>query len=251
MDRIRLHRDQIALVGGVVLPLGVAAILVPFRSSFAGTASALILVAVIVAVAALGNRASGFVATISATVWFDFFLTRPYEKLAITHRPDIETAVSLFVVGMIVTELAARNRHHHATAAEEADFVGLLYSVSELAASGAPAQEVLERVRSEVVTLLHLRSCRYKAGPAERTRLRLEHNGHVLLGGRVWGVERMGLPGPEIELLVQNRGQTLGRFILTPTPGQPVSFERRVVAAAIADQAGAALRPHLQPVRES
>ena len=56
MDTIRAYRDQIALVAAVVLPLGVAAILVPFRSSFANTASALILVAVIVAVASLGNR---------------------------------------------------------------------------------------------------------------------------------------------------------------------------------------------------
>ena len=62
MERIRLHRDQIALVAAVVLPLAVAVILVPFRSSFAATAAALILVAVIVAVAALGNRISGFVA---------------------------------------------------------------------------------------------------------------------------------------------------------------------------------------------
>jgi hypothetical protein len=61
MDKLRLHRDQIALVAAVVMPLCVAAILVPFRSSFANTASALILVAVIVAVASLGNRVSGFV----------------------------------------------------------------------------------------------------------------------------------------------------------------------------------------------
>ena len=64
-------------MAAVVLPLGVAAILVPFRSSFAGTAAALILVAVIVAVAALGNRVSGFVATVSATLCFDYFLTAP------------------------------------------------------------------------------------------------------------------------------------------------------------------------------
>ena len=76
-------------------------------------------------------------------MWFDYFLVRPYEKVAITHRPDIETAVSLFVVGIIVTELAARNRHHHETAVEEADFVGLIHEVSEFATSGAPP-----RVRS-------------------------------------------------------------------------------------------------------
>ena len=72
--------------------------------------------------------------------------------------------------------------------------------------------------------------------------MRLGHDAHVLLGGRIWGVERMGLPGREIELLVQSRGEVLGRFVLTPTPGYPISYERRVVAVALADQAGAALR---------
>jgi K+-sensing histidine kinase KdpD len=246
MERIRLHRDTIALVAAVVLPLGVAAIFVPFRSSFATTASALVLVAVVVGVAALGNRVSGFVATISATVWFDFFLTRPYEKLTITHRPDIETAVSLFVVGMIVTELAARNRHHHATAAEEADFVGLIHDVSELATSDASSREVIERVRNELIALLHLRACRYESGPGDRPMMRLEHDGRVFLGGRIWGVHRMGLPGPEIELLVQSHGRTTGRFVMTPTPGCEVSLERRVVAVAVADQVGLSLRTHLR-----
>ncbi len=203
MDKIRLHRDQIAFAAAVVLPLGVVAMLVPFRSSFTNTASALILVAVIVAVATLGNRISGIVATISATVWFDFFLTRPYEQLAITHRQDIETAVSLFVVGIIVTELAARSRQHHETAVEEADFVGLIHDVSELATSGAPSREVVERVRDELVTLLHLRSCRYESGSSDEPTVQLEHDGRVFLGGRVWSVDRMGLPGPQIELRVQ------------------------------------------------
>jgi len=243
MEKIRAHRDQIALVAGVVAPLGVAAALVPFRPSFANTASALLLVAVIVAVAALGNRMAGFVATVSATLWFDYFLTQPYERLAITRRPDIEIAVSLLIVGIIVTELAARNRHHHETAVEEADFVGLIHDISELATSGASPREVVARVRDELVDLLHLRACRYESGRAERPMMRLEHDGEVFLGGRTWGVHRVGLPGPEMELLVQNQGRTLGRFVLTPTPGFPVSRERRVVAVAVADQVGASLRP--------
>ncbi len=245
MEKIRLHRDHIALVAAVVLPLGVAALLVPFRSSFANTASALILVAVIAAVAALGNRISGIVATFSATLWFDFFLTRPYEKLTITHRPDIETALCLFVVGIIVTELAARNRHHHAVAAEEADFVGLIHYISELATSGSSPREVIERVRRELVSVLHLRECRYESGQAEHPMTRLEHDAQVVLGGRAWAVARLGLPGPEIELEVQSQGRTLGRFVMTPTPGYEVSYERLVVAVTIADQVGASLRPLL------
>ena len=246
MDKFRLYRDRIAFAAALALPLGVAVLLVPFRGNFANTASALILVAVIVAVAALGNRFSGFVATVGATLWFDVFLTQPYGRLAITHRPDIETAVCLFVVGIIVTELAARNRHHQASATEESDYVGLLYEVSELVASGTPATAVREQVSSALVDLLHLRNCRYEDGPSVRPAMRLDHDGRVLLGGRVWGVEHMGLPGPEIELLVQHRGETLGRFVLTPTPGYEVPLQPRVVAVALADQVGAALRPRLR-----
>ena len=62
-----------------------------------------------------------------------------------------------------------------------------------------------------------------------------------MLGELRWGVHSMGLPGKEVELLVQGQGRTLGRFLLEPTPGMPVSFDRRVVAVALADQVGAAL----------
>ena len=246
MEIMRRRRDAIAVNAALVLPLGIAAALVPFRSSFANPAAALVLVAVVVAVAAIGNRMAGFLATVSATVWFDFFLTRPYLQLAITHRPDIEIAVSLFVVGIVVTELAARNRHHYEWATEESDYVGLIHSLSELSASGAPREAVIQRARTELIALLHLRACRFEAGSSERPTLQIQKDGGVLLGGKVWQVESMGLPGPELELPVQGRGRTEGRFVLTPTPGYPVSLERRVVAIAIADQVGAANRLQLR-----
>ena len=221
MNRFRRHRDVIALAAALVLPLGMAAILVPFRSSFANTASALVLVAAIVAVAVAGNRFTGLVATVSATLWFDLFLTRPYGRLAISHRPDIETAVSLFVVGVIVTELAARNRYHYEAAAEESDYVALIYGLSELVASGAPAENVIERARTELIDVLDLRDCRYEPRLSERRVARLDHDGNVIHAGMVWGAHNMGLPGPAVDLVVQARGQVLGRFVLRPTPGYP------------------------------
>ena len=81
MNQVRLHRDQIAFGAGVFLPLGVAALLVPFRSNFANTASALILVAVIVAIAALGNRISGFVATVQPLCGSMYFSRSPTRSL--------------------------------------------------------------------------------------------------------------------------------------------------------------------------
>jgi K+-sensing histidine kinase KdpD len=246
MRRIRAYRDVIAVLAGLIAPLVVAAALIPFRSSFADTASALVLVAVVVAVAANGSRMAGFVAAASASLWFDFFLTRPYERFAMSHRPDIETAVSLVVVGIAVTELAARNRYHHRVAIEESDHVGLIYYLSELVAEGASPEQVIERASEELIDLLDLRGCRYEAGVSDQRVTQLEHDGSVHLGAVRWGVHQMGLPGKELELQVQSQGTSLGRFLLEPTPGSPVSAQRQIVAVAIADQVGAALVPRLR-----
>ena len=247
MNSFRRHRDVIALAAALVLPLGVAAFLVPFRSSFANTASALVFVAVTVAVAVAGNRFTGLVATVSATLWFDLFLTRPYGRLAISHRPDIETAVSLFVVGVIVTELAARNRYHYEAAAEESDYVALIYGLSELVASGAPAQEVIERGRAELIDLLNLCDCRYEPRMSERRVARLDHDGNVIHAGMLWAPTTWAAQS-RVDLLVQARGQVLGRFVLRPTPGRPGLAPPPRVAVAIADQVGAALgRTCVQP----
>jgi Domain of unknown function (DUF4118) len=241
-----IRRQSLTRLGGLVPPLIVAALLVPFRTTFAATASALLLTAIIVAVAISGDRTSGYLATISATLSFDVLLTQPYGRLAITHRPDLETAICLFVVGVAVTEIAVRSRRHRETASEESEYVGVLYSVAELVASSASREVVVRVAGRHLVELLHLRDCRFERSVGGRPMFRIESNGDVLLGGSVWGVHRVGLPGPEIELLVHSVGVAVGRFVLNPTPGLPISQERRVVAVALADQVGASLRPHLR-----
>jgi len=246
MNLLRRHQNLVFVTAGLVLPLALVAIMVPFRSNFADPAAALVLVAAIVAVAVVGNRGAGFVAALSAAVWFDFFLTRPYEKFAITQRADIETTVCLFAVGLVVTELAARNRRHREIATEESDYVGLIYRISELAVSGAAPNQVVEVAVRELSDLLHLRACRYEAGRPTRPAMQIENDGHVRIAGALWAVDVMGLPGPELELLVRSGGQTQGRFVLKPTPGYPVELQRRVVAVAIADQVGAVVRPYLR-----
>ena len=62
----------------VTAPLAVTAVLVPVRAGLTNAGAALILVAVIVAIAAVsGARAGGYVASASATLWFDFFSPSP------------------------------------------------------------------------------------------------------------------------------------------------------------------------------
>jgi K+-sensing histidine kinase KdpD len=227
---------------GLVAPIAVAAALIPFRNRSENTVNvALVLVAVVVAVAATGGRLPGIVASISAALSFDFFHTRPYESFTITRRADVETAILLLIVGLIVGQLASRSRRHRGSAIESSADIARIHAVAELVAAGTAPEDVILAVRNELVDLLSLKACRFTRSFEDRPRPRLEANGEVMMGGLRWEMSSMGWPSTEIDLVVHGRGKPHGRFVLTPTPGVPVSWDRRVVAVALADQAGAAL----------
>lgn len=230
----------------IVVPLLVAAILVPFRAQFAGAAAALIFVAVIVALSVFSNRFVGFVATIFSALWFDYFLTRPYERLSISHRPDIETTVCLLVVGLMVSELAARARHLSRVSAEESEFIDVVRELSEYANTSAPSSEVIEHAMPSLVWLLGLRGCRFESELADPPLARIGPRGEVVHVGLNWPVDQMGIPGPEAEIVARWRGRTFGRFVLTPTPGEPISRERRVVAVLLANVVAASLASEIR-----
>lgn len=229
------HRARLALLAGLLLPLGLSAGFVPFRHSFTNVGAALCLVALIEAIAILGDRISGVVATLSAAIWFDFFLTPPYERFTISHRPDLETTISIVVIGVIVTEVAARSRRHRRAAGEESRFVAMLHHVTELCAGTTKASKVTEYVTRSLVDVLGLRACRFETGISGPPPAQIEFGGNVVHVGLHWPAHEIGIPGPEAEILCQFRGETVGRFVLTPTPGLAISRERRVVAVAMAN----------------
>lgn len=236
------RRTRLAVaVGCLVLPplgaLGLSAV----RHAVATSADALILVAFVIVVAVLADRLSGYLATVSSAAWFDFFLTRPYDRFAIDHRPDIETFVALLVVGVGVTELAEwsrRSRRRHDVSAR------LMAAVAEgaaLGASGESARAVVDRSEELLVEVLELRACRYEPGDLEPPRARLLASGEVENAGLLWPVEEWGLPGPELEIAVTWRGRVRGRFVLTPRAAHPVARERRIAAVALAESVAGSL----------
>jgi hypothetical protein len=218
MGHILHIRSRLAILAGAVVPLAVAALLVPFRGTFASTAAALMMVIVIVAVAVSGNRMSGVVASASAALGFDFFLTRPYERFAISHRPDLETTIAIFVVGVVVTELAARSRQHWQSANNSTAYVAMIDQVNE-----------------SLIQLLSLRACRFDRALSHPPLAQIQSNGDVAHVGMRWPAKEIGLPGPEAEILAKWRGRVVGRFVVTPTPGATVSLEQRIVAVAVVD----------------
>jgi hypothetical protein len=238
---LQRNRSRIMFALAIVGPLLIALALVPSRGEFAGAAAALVFVVAIVALSVGGNRFVGFVATVSSAIWYDFYLTKPYDRLAISHRPDIETTICLLIVGIVVSELAARSRHLLRVSTEEAEYVDMVRELTELANGTAPSSAVIARAVPSLVRLLDLRDCRFERAPSDPPMARIMPNGEVVHVGMDWPVNQMGIPGPEAEIVAQWRGRALGRFIITPTPGEPISRERRVVAVLLASVVGAAI----------
>ena len=194
-----LDKGWIAALCGLGLPIAVSAALAPFRGNFALPASALVLVLVVVAVGSFGNRFAGILAALSAAAWFDFFLTKPYETFNITHRPDLETEISLLVVGLAITEIAARSRGHREDATEEAHNLALdsrVHRDGGLRRAGAVRHRPARP--PELTSLLGLKECRFETEMSDGHPTRIEHFGVVTLGGLRWGAEQTGLPGHEV-----------------------------------------------------
>ncbi|GID95815.1 DUF4118 domain-containing protein [Amorphoplanes digitatis] len=237
------RRDGFAVVLAVVAPFAVSAMLVPLRDRIENTDVALLLVVVVVAVAAFGNRPAGYLAALSAGVWFDFFFTAPYQRFTIGDGSDVETLVLLMAVGIAVTELAVWGRRQHAVANREAGYLAGIQAAAEIGATGGSSQDLIKQVSGQLVDTLHLRSARYQPGVAGLgSPPRLGRDGQILWKGSVWDVERKGLPADtDIELLVENAGLLHGRYLLSAVPKTSAPLSERRVAVTLADQVGAAL----------
>ncbi len=70
----------------------------------------------------------------------------------------------------------------------------------------------------------------------------MRHDGTLTVAGQAWDADANGFPpGTDTELLVESGGVLQGRFLMTPLPGARPTLEQRLLAAAFADQVGAAL----------
>lgn len=243
MTFLKLHRGRLLALAGLIAPLVACAVLVPFRTHFLNSDAALVLVAVVVAVAASGRRTAGLLAAVSAAAWFDFFLTRPYERFTITRTPDIETTVLLVLVGAAVTELAALARRRSRAAATDEALLAAVQSTARLVAAGGDAQTVVGQVKIQLSSLLGIPGCTFTPGgtTAALRGPRLDEDGNVLWGGARWDVAEHGLPIEPLTVPAYYGGRLYGRFILTPTAPIAPSVAARQVAVALADLAACAV----------
>jgi len=103
------------------------------------------------------SRLAGVLCALSAGVWFDFFLTEPYNRFTINDRADVETTVLLLLVGVAVTELCAWGRRQAALASRQAGYLAGIYAAAEaVATTESSPSALMEKVAAELTTLLGL-----------------------------------------------------------------------------------------------
>jgi K+-sensing histidine kinase KdpD len=237
-------RRLVVGVAAAVVPCAVCAAIVPLRGRIENTNAALLLVLLVVAASATGPRWAAMVAALSSTLWFDFFLTQPYQHLTITSQADIETAVLLTLVGLAVTEVALWGRRQQARASQQAGYLqGVVQTAGLVAAGSSRIETLIAHVAGQVVDVLGIDDCHFDTDTREGAPAAIVRDGTVVRRGRDLDVERFGLPTDcEIELRTQHDGVTRGRFLLVASTrvARPSAAQRQV-AVALSDQVGAAL----------
>jgi len=241
-------RPVVVLVAAVVVPVGLALALLPFRSQAPAATVALGFAVLVSLLAATGTRLSALIAAVSAALCYDIGFTQPYGSLVISHPQDIETTALLLVGGLIVGQLSARNRSHRTLAVQQREDLSHVQAIAELMAAGAGPDEVVEAVANELRSLLGLRKCWFDTSRPERPGPTIDRNGNVSWGRIWWGVDTLGLPGKEITIEVEHDVRRLGRFVLVAAAGTKVRRDQLLAAVTLADQAGASLGAGPMPV---
>lgn len=224
----------------VGIPLLVCAVLSLWREQVPTATAVLLLVALVVAAAATGDRLAGVTAALSSAVWFDFFLTSPRLRFTMSDPDEIEATVLLVLIGAAVTELALWGRRQQAGASRRAGYLdGVLGTAELMLVRHDSVETLIHRVADQITEVLGIGACRYVEGPyLDREEAVLHHDGSVTRLGHLLDVDRDGLPTDiETALLVRRDEEVTGRFELVAADqlARP-TLEQRRVAVLLADQ---------------
>lgn len=235
-------RVRLAILGAVFVPLGLAAALVVVRDDVVIANIVLVLVIAVVGFGATGRRAAAVLAAVSAAVGFNLFHTQPHLSLRISSGDDVETAVLLLIVGLVVGEIALRGRRARYLVTQEQADLASIRGLGALVAEGERPDYLVLATASELTHLLALVDCRNETGPHPgRPLATVGRNGSTAWGPTSWETERWALPSDGVAIPVLTQGHEVGRFVLTAPAGLPDRREQLAKAVAMVDQAGAAL----------
>jgi hypothetical protein len=231
------------VIAVALAPVALGLALLPFRSQIPSATVALGFAVLVWLLAAIGTRITALIAAVSAALCFDVDFTQPYGSLVISHAQDVEMTALLLVGGVIIGQLAARNRRNRRLVSQRSKDLAHIRSIAELLANGAEPNEVVGAVAGELQSLLGLYVCWFDTSQPSRPRPTIERNGNLRWGQIWWGTDTLGLPGKEITLEVEHGQRRVGRHALVAEAGTKVRRDQLLAAVTLADQAGVALGP--------
>jgi hypothetical protein len=233
----------------VLLPAGVAALLLPARGVVPAVDVALVLVGVIAIAGTVGIRITPVLTGLSGALAFDLLWTEPYGSPLIREPADRFSGIVVLLVGAGLAERARRGGRDRARiirlvrprSLRSAHLLTIGRVASDIAEGDAAGLVVLDIARG-LVELLALRDCRFEIAPlSPGARPVLLHSGELELRGTRWSPTAVALSSDGFDLPVVARGRVVGRFVCEPRRRTTVTREQIGVALTLADQAASAL----------
>ncbi len=244
MELDRTDRALLGVAFGGLGSLSVAGGLVGIRGEISNVNVALALVLVVLMAARMGGRWAGAMSGMVAAMSFDFFHTRPYGLLKVANANDAFTTLLLLVVGLVMGEVVERSSAFKDRLRDDQSQLRRLHRVATLAASGTKDdRDLVLSVAAELIDTLRLDDCRFESPPFLTELPHLELDGAA--GRSLPRIRRRGyrLPAAGVDLRIVGQRGIVGRFVLVPGAGDPVSVERLLVAVSLANALGLALTP--------
>ena len=244
METPWLQRNRPAvLVVMACLPLMWCALAAQLRDDVTAATAALVIVLIVVAGAATGDRWAGIVSAISGGIWFDYFLAAPFNRFTIDDPNNVEVTVLLVLVGLAVTEVALWGRRQQAKASSRAGYLDGVLKTSQIVAGELSSTALADQVAAQLTELLSVDTCRFvTTTTVSSDNAVLSPDGNVTVRRVRVNVDRDGLPSMEETVLpAQHHGVIHGQFLITAaTRIVRPTLEQRRVAVLLANQVGAA-----------
>lgn len=95
-------------IGGPLVALALAVALVPWRDTTPASNLTFAFMALVILVAEMGGRTAGIATAVASGLCLDFFLTRPYLRLAIEDKDDVVALLGLTLCGLLASASRAR-----------------------------------------------------------------------------------------------------------------------------------------------
>ncbi len=245
-ERPRTASLLVSVLVGALVPLAITVVWIPLRVRLPNTDLALVLAVAVAAVGVTRHRSAVVLAAVSGALWFEFFDTVPYERLAIARNPDIETTIILAVVSAIGGELVLRARRYRQASRDDEESLTNVRDAAQLVASGEELVRVIESVIGQLTQLFGLAGCTFEATAADPPMPRVRRDGLVSSDGVRPHLEDGGSQRTA-ELPVVVQGEELGYFVLAFGESGCPSPERLRVGVTLSDHVGAAFLAQAPP----